>query len=364
LDIKSILKSSVAVGALVALAVPAQDAYAGSIKQAGKLDLKVGGRVVKGIAHVDDGVNDSMFIPDGLSGDTELYFSASGKLTEAVTAGALFKLNLTQTAADYSFSNTNGDETVASDAEAVNKQNVYFKHASMGTLSLGFMSQAGDGASNLRYGKALATTGGYARNTTVRTSTDATTTITAAGQLSNLDQGDDNIIRYDSPSISGFTLAGSVHDDGGAAAALRYSGSMADINFGAAIAYRGGGTGTKNIHGSVRAQHSSGLHLAYGGGHQSVEESGRSPKLMRLHGGFEASMNSLGKTDIYATYIDNEDVATAGRDGQEVVVGVTQGLDAIGGFVGLAYSTTEVEDNTGTTYQDVDVIYLETQVAF
>ena len=85
---------------------------------------------------------------------------------------------------------------------------------------------------------------------------------------------------------------------------------------------------------------------------------------MRLHGGFEASMNSLGKTDIYATYIDNEDVATAGRDGQEVVVGVTQGLDAIGGYVGLVYSTTEVEDNTGTTYQDVDVIYLETQVAF
>ena len=47
-----------------------------------------------------------------------------------------------------------------------------------------------------------------------------------------------------------------------------------------------------------------------------------------------------------------------------MVVGVTQGLDAIGGYVGLAYSTTEVEDNTGTTYQDVDVIYLETQVAF
>ncbi len=364
MDIKSILKSSVAVGALVALAVPAQDAYAGSIKQAGKLDLKVGGRVVKGIAHVDDGVNDHTFIPDGLSADTELYFSASGKLTEAVTAGLLYKLNVQQMGAEYEFSNDDGDETVTNTAQSVNKQNIYFKHSSMGTLSMGYMSQAGDGASNLKYGKALATTGGFARQTLLRDSTDATTTITAAGQISNLDQGDDNVIRYDSPSISGFTVAGSFHDDGGGAAALRYAGSMADINFGAAIAYRGGGTGTKNIHGSVRAQHASGLHLAYGGGHQSVDGSGRSPKLMRLHGGFEASMNSLGKTDIYATYIDNEDVATAGRDGQEVIVGVTQGLDAIGGRVGLAYSTTEVEDNTGTTYQDVDVIYLETQVAF
>jgi len=97
LDIKTILKSSVAVGALVALAVPS---HAGSIKQGGKLDLKVGGNVVKGVAHVDDGVNDHVFIPDGISSDTELYFSASGKLTEAVTAGALFKLNLEQTAAD------------------------------------------------------------------------------------------------------------------------------------------------------------------------------------------------------------------------------------------------------------------------
>ncbi len=361
MDIKTILKSSVAVGALVALAVPAQ---AGSIKQAGKLDMKVGVNVVKGVAHVDDGVNDSMFIPDGISADTELYFSASGKLTEAVTAGALFKLNVEQTAADYSFSNDDGDETVANDAKAVNKQHVYFKHKSMGTLSLGFLSQAGDGASNLKYGKALATTGGFARNTTVRTSTGATTTITAAAQLSNLDQGDDNLIRYDAPSISGFTVSGSVHDDGGAAAALRYAGSMSDVKFGAAVAYRGGGTGTKNIHGSVRAQHASGLHLAYGGGHQSVAGSGRSPKLMRLHGGFESSMNSLGKTDIYATHIESEDVATAGRDGTETVVGVTQGLDAIGGYIGIAYSSTEVEDGTGTTYQDVDVIYLETKVAF
>jgi len=364
LDIKSILKSSVAVGALVALAVPAQDAYAGSIKQAGKLDLKVGGRVVKGIAHVDDGVNDHTFIPDGLSADTELYFSASGKLTEAVTAGLLYKLNVQQMGAEYEFSNDDGDETVTNTAQGVNKQNIYFKHSSMGTLSMGYMSQAGDGASNLRYGKALATTGGFARQTLLRDSTDATTTITAAGQLSNLDQGDDNVIRYDSPSISGFTVAGSFHDDGGGAAALRYAGSMADINFGAAIAYRGGGTGTKNIHGSVRAQHASGLHLAYGGGMQTIDGGGRTPELMRLHGGFESSMNSFGKTDIYVTYIDSEDVATAGREGNEVIVGVTQGLDAIGGYVGLAYSTTEVEDNTGTTYQDVDVIYLETQVAF
>jgi hypothetical protein len=280
LDIKSILKSSVAVGALVALAVPAQDAYAGSIKQAGKLDLKVGGRVVKGIAHLDDGVNDHTFIPDGLSADTELYFSASGKLTEAVTAGLLYKLNVQQMGAEYEFSNDDGDETVTNTAQSVNKQNIYFKHSSMGTLSMGYMSQAGDGASNLKYGKALSTTGGFARQTLLRDSTDATTTITAAGQISNLDQGDDNVIRYDSPSISGFTVAGSFHDDGGGAAALRYAGSMADINFGAAIAYRGGGTGTKNIHGSVRAQHASGLHLAYGGGMQSRDGGGRTPEHM------------------------------------------------------------------------------------
>ena len=307
MDIKTILKSSVAVGALVALAAPAQ---AGSISQAGKLDMKVGVNVVKGVAHVDDGENDSIFIPDGISADTELYFSASGKLTESVTAGALFKLNVDQTAAGYSF-DSEGDETPADAAESVNKQHVYFKHKSAGTLSLGFLSQAGDGASNLKYGKALATTGAFARGVTVRNTTGATTTITAAGNISNLDQGDDNIIRYDAPSMAGFTVSGSVHDDGGAAAALRYAGSMGDVNFGAAVAYRGGGTGTKNIHGSVRAQHASGLHLAYGGGHQSVAGSGRSPKLMRLHGGFESSMNSLGKTDIYATYIDNEDIAVA-----------------------------------------------------
>ena len=67
---KSISVMVVSALSLVALAAGMPEASAGSIKQAGKLDLEIGGQVVRGIANVDDGRSNQVFIPDGLDNDS------------------------------------------------------------------------------------------------------------------------------------------------------------------------------------------------------------------------------------------------------------------------------------------------------
>ena len=131
--------------ALVGLIAETPAANAGSIKEAGKLDLEVGGQLVRGIANVDDGRSNQIFIPDGLDNDTELYFSASGQLTEQITTGLALTFDVTQSGAQYSF-DADGDETIADDAEAIAEQFVYFEHSELGTISLGFLAHGGDGA--------------------------------------------------------------------------------------------------------------------------------------------------------------------------------------------------------------------------
>jgi hypothetical protein len=367
-DIKNLLKSSVAVGALVALAAPMQTAHAGSIAQAGKLDLKVGGRIIRGIAYADDGDADHLFHVGGRSADTEIYFSVSGKLTESVTVGGQHRFDVNDPGGAYHLGTT-GADTHSTTADGAKYSKVHFAHKSMGTIHMGYWSEAGDGAINLKYGSALVGSPGLiSDDIQARTSANADAGFTAGSQVSNLDPGSENMLRYDSPSISGFKVALSTHDEGGWGSALRYSGSMSGINVKAAAHFtndNGQGTaGGKSYGGSIAAQHASGLHVAGAYAITRTEGSGRKPNYNRISGGYEAKMNSLGKTDFYVQYMDTEDAVTAGRDGTEVNVGITQKLDAIGGAIGLVYSNLEVEDNTATEYQDVDVIYLETQVNF
>ena len=84
---------------LVSLLAETPTASAGSIKQAGKLDLEIGGQVVRGIGNVDDGRSDQVFIPDGLDNDTEFYFAATGKLTDQITVGAALTFDADQAGA-------------------------------------------------------------------------------------------------------------------------------------------------------------------------------------------------------------------------------------------------------------------------
>ena len=78
MDIKTILKTSVAAGALLAFAAPVSDAKAGNITNANsKATVSIGGRIHRSLVSVDDGAHEGFFHSDGTTGDSEMWLSGS-----------------------------------------------------------------------------------------------------------------------------------------------------------------------------------------------------------------------------------------------------------------------------------------------
>ena len=69
MDMKTTLKTSVAVGALFALAAPVASgsAEAGFKNQNSKVNLTMGGQIVRSLLHADDGERTQLFNIDGRS---------------------------------------------------------------------------------------------------------------------------------------------------------------------------------------------------------------------------------------------------------------------------------------------------------
>jgi len=369
-DIKTVLKSSVAAGALLALTAPIGNvADAAGLKgtNASKVDVTIGGRVGRAVMHVDDGEHSSIFHVDGRSTDSEWWITGTGKLTESVTVKGVLDVN----ALANNTSPVLSDGTAATTARAssVDNQYVKFTHASMGSITIGHTSEAGDGANNLAYGNSVnGAVGGTLSGFEFTTGTAGTFSGLTTGQfVSNLDPGDSEEIRYDSPNFGGFSFAASTHQDSSGALAVRYAGKIGGMDAKAAVHYLKNDGAKSTYGGSLALKHAGGLHVAAGYGAAAWESeggAGRHPQTLRLTAGYTAKVNSLGATDLTVHWAESEDISADGREGEWVEVGVDQTLDAIGGSIGIAYSRIEASDADGTDYNDLDAIVMETVFNF
>ena len=91
MNIKTTLKSTVAVAALFAVAAPVANA---EIKSGNKNSLTISGQVVRAIFHADDGMSSKTFQSGGNWTASRVRWIASGKVNENVTAGASIEMNI------------------------------------------------------------------------------------------------------------------------------------------------------------------------------------------------------------------------------------------------------------------------------
>jgi len=131
-DIKTVLKTSVAAGALMALAAPMTFAPVSSAEAGGtptansKVTTTLGGRIHRAIMHVDDGAHDGMFNTDGQSSNSEVWLTGSGALTESITVGAKLRWDVGKNQGSCSFGSTTGDDTCAAGGFASKNESIYF----------------------------------------------------------------------------------------------------------------------------------------------------------------------------------------------------------------------------------------------
>lgn len=370
MDFKTVLKTSVAAGALFAFAAPISVAEAGGLSNANsKADVKLGARVHRSIVSIDDGTHEDVFLGSGVSGNSEIWLDGSAKLTENVTVGGYVRFDVEKQSQTLSFGSTHGDASRADGGFADKYEYIYFKHASMGTLTIGDQEGAADGTMDGRYVSAMINAGyGLASGADVTSGTAGAFGGEVADYIVKID-GDDgsNKIKWNAPAIGGLSLALDYSQDGGGSAGLKYAGKAGGMDFKAGAGYENRDN-TQKIGGHVAFKHASGLNVALNYGTQKSKDTSLAaaddPEFIRVIGGYSASMNSLGTTDFILAWAEGEDNSATEREGESIRIGIFQKLDAIGADMGLEYVKISFEDNTTTDYNDMDVVAFNTSFNF
>lgn len=374
MDMKNILKTSVAAGALFALAAPlaSGSAQAEFKNQNSKVNLTVGGQIVRSLIWADDGEHSHLFHVDGRTNGTRLRYIVSGQLTESVKVGGLIEHDVAQSNNDFNFGSTTGDEGYSDNTGfGIRHQFVSFEHKSMGKLSIGQTNSASNGAMETGLGGSGGTTltgGTMLGNIQFTTGTNgAFSGITASAQTSTLDGLDrDDVVRYDTPTFAGFALAASTHDDGVWDVAARYSGKVAGLSIKGAGYFANSESGAGGISYGVSgaAAHASGLSVRANFGGNRAENSGRKGKVWMVGGDYAAKLSSLGKTHFYVEYYNAEDIAAANREMDTLYIGAVQKLDSIGSEMSLVYGKHSLDDSANTDYNDIDAVMFQMFMKF
>ncbi|NQU60831.1 MAG: hypothetical protein HQ512_06845 [Rhodospirillales bacterium] len=378
MNIKTVLKSSVAAAALIAVAAPS--ANAGAINNGNKNSMTISGNVARTMYHVDDGTHSQTFLTDGTTSRSRIRWVAKGTLNENVTAGATIEMDvpLADGAAGSSSLTDNG-EVVADTAWAIRHQYVWVAHKKLGTIKLGHTDSGGNGSAEKRFAKTSpidnTSLQQFAGSTTFVDTTGGTpsrSTVAVGVALTNFDgQSRDSVIRYDTPSFAGFGLAGSFSNTGTTEFALKYSGKFSSVSVSAAIAQSQTSANSTSVDGdtfgSIGLLHDSGFNVAAGYAERnfnSTVSSDRSdPNFMFFQVGYNAKIFGVGGTAFAITYQNNDDVVAENDDATAIGVTAVQYFDAIGANVGVAYRNYDL-DRTGKNYDSIDVFGLQAVVNF
>jgi len=371
-DFKKYLGTTVAATALLAFSAPI-DANAGSIAaNNSKIDLKVGARVHKTLTYADDGYRDGIFQNDGLTTNTEMWLSGSGKLTESVTAGALHRWDLQNQNGGYNWDSTTGAAESTATTSTGKYSYVYFKHSSMGTVTIGDTEPGANGTMNAHGGVFVADPGGGGQQLFITTgAVGASSGGVISDFITYLDPGSDgnNRIVYNSPAMGGFSLGADVEQGGGGSVGLKWAGSVSGISAKAGVGYEADGGGANKTGGSIALSHANGIHVAVNYGEAEVDTDEASATVtdhdtMRIVAGYKASMNSLGATNISISYLEADDVSGVGDNGESLQIGIGQALDAIGSNIKFTYDQLSFSDAASTDLNDIDTVSLDFSVNF
>lgn len=338
-----------------------------------KVSLTISGWVNTGILAWDDGHDSDAYVvsDNGTTLGSRFTFAGAAKINSRWSAG--YNITIEAQSADPFLGNAlNGGTAGVNQANDDNTNltifysYMYVKNEQLGTLSIGKQSQATDNISIVDLSGTLFNTNNVlfrGNNFDVRTSTGGTSGVSWGALIGCTGIGTDchgeplNVIKYDTPTISGFTLSASWGEDDFWDVALKYAGQFGDFKVAAAAGYSVWGSNDYFAHIGVNLDESrvfeagasamhvpTGLFIAATYSEQVIENGGVDivdADAWYVKAGIKQKWNSLGQTAIYAEYgsYNNELVDRYG-------VGVHQWIDAASMQVYANWTHLEVDDSS------------------
>jgi hypothetical protein len=370
-NIKTVLKTSVAAAALVAVAAPATAA----VNNGNKNSLTMSGQIARSLVYQDNGQESELFNTDGVDTATRLRWIASGEMTESITVGGIVEMNMPSSNSGYTLADDNNvaDSTSDSAAWGMRKTEVTFSHKAAGKLSIGQGSAAGDGASTQSLGSwgpsmSVQGVGGNGSSKFNNSSTTSLTTINVGSATGQYDPGRIDRVRYDTPSFGGFSLAASYGSQSQSGVGASYSGKFGGIQVAAGAFYQvqdgAAGALENTAGGSVAVKHDSGISAHVGYTRESNTTNTVEGKEWHAGIGYAAALTNLGTTGFAVNYTSSDDANAEGDSATVIGVAVNQNISAVGTDLFLAYSRTEYDTTGATNFDDFSAIMAGTRLNF
>ena len=325
----------------------------------------------------DDGFDDGFFNSDNEMSSTRWRFVGAAKINSEWSAGGKIELDVEGNSSDGV---TIDQDTSKGDNDTDQRQmNVYIKSKSLGKLTLGKTDAVSNNIAQIDLsGTSIAEYSGIQdvggslqfRNSATGANVSkvsAGSTQTGDGVWSQFDgMSRRNVIRYDSPSLAGFTASAS-HIQGDAKdVALRYKANykQAGLKVAAGIAYWQHGERSTSfeggIGGSVSLLHSSGANITFSAGTamRDDEASQNDPWGFFVKPGFQFKATSLGKTAVSGHYARADDLGTSISDPEFQSFGfeLVQNIDAAALELFVFFSNWSLDSSTsGEEFDDINM---------
>ncbi len=315
-----------------------------------KVSLTIYGQVTTAVMFWDadgNGVNESnTYVVDPQTSGTRFGFKGKASINSEWSAGYQIELQWQQ--ADATKVRVNDDE--GQDLPEFRQAHWYLASKRLGKIRVGLADTASSGIaeinvanSNLADGMSSSQAGGAIISNDL-----------GGPAMTNFEGNRKNIVRYDTPTFSGFLLSAAWGEDDYWDVALRYAGEIRGFKIAAGIAYSedtdtnngAGGTfdpPTQAVNGGLSIMHMpSGVFVTASAGHRERDTWLDDESFWFLSGGLERRFFAIGKTTLFGMggEFEDDDNDSANYWG----LGAVQKIDAAAMDLFISYRSYDIQD--------------------
>ena len=364
--------------------------------------MTISGQVNEALLYFDDSNESDVFQTTNSSSSTRVRLKGNAKINSDWSAGYYIEYEFATTRTlGISAGNDDGGGVGSGSGVGLRQANMYVKSKTLGKLTWGQGSSATD---DIAFFSSVSGIAGshqgdwhYSRSINIGAPTGAPagTNLTNADLVSAINGGiffdgttRQNVVRYDTPNIAGFTLSAAWGEDDFWDVAARFKGKFGDFGVKASIGYfefdgsdvvgrfRGITEETSFIAGAGIIHNPTGLFIH--GEYRTFDYEGAAAGLpdskgWSVNGGIKRRFNSLGKTALYVAYTQVDDgyvratlteVANgSSTEATRLTFGINQWIDAAALELYAQYNHNESEVN-GEDLNDVDTVVLGGRIKF
>ncbi len=335
------------------------------------VSLQIYGEITQGLLFWDNGDDSDVFVTDNDALGSVLGFKGEAQIKPGLKAG--YKLEMAVQSASSSAVNEDNYGDDPSDNFSIRHNHFYIDSERWGRITLGQASTAADGAAQVGIANTLAVASPD-QGTAFSPGGITGPGLTLGEYASDFDGGRNDIIRYDTPTIYGFTVSASWGDDDYWDIALRFAKEFNSVKVAAAIAYsddqtfeavRDFGSEFTQVIGSVAVMHvPTGLFANFAAGERDYDDKDVTGSFWFVQAGLERKWLPYGTTTLYGEYGNYEDIVREGTSADMWGLGVVQHFDSAAVDLYAQARFYDIDDELAPDADEMSTIMVGSRIQF